>query len=141
MLTDRTPVTNGLSGGVISFRTWRFADLGTRLDFLLAGFGWCNMPVHMVRDHIDAGRLKVLDVTGPRLGGADIHVVHARGRPPGKAGRWLIEAIRVRLPKCVGPMTLPGAEVAQDPGERLVFAEDNAMCTRGESIIETSPIT
>ncbi|HMN86725.1 MAG TPA: LysR family transcriptional regulator [Bauldia sp.] len=107
VLTDRTPLTNGISGGIVSFRTWRFADLGTRLEFLLAGFGWCNMPVHLVREHILAGRLKVLELSDPPRRAAEIHVVHARGRPPGKAGRWLIEAIRERLPQCVGPLSLP----------------------------------
>ena len=56
VLTDRTPVSNGLTGGIVSFRTWRFADLATRLEFLLGGFGWCNMPFHLVRDHVDSRR-------------------------------------------------------------------------------------
>jgi DNA-binding transcriptional LysR family regulator len=100
VLTDRTPLSNGLSGGIVSFRTWRFADLATRLDFLLAGFGWCNMPLHMVRDHIDSGALKVLDVAEPTISGLDIHVVHERGRAPGKAGRWLIEHLRHKVTEC-----------------------------------------
>jgi DNA-binding transcriptional LysR family regulator len=100
VLTDRTTVSNGLSGGIVSFRTWRFADLATRLEFLLAGFGWCNMPYHMVRDHIDSGALKVLDIAEPTLTGLDIHVIHERGRAPGKAGRWLIEDLRQRVTAC-----------------------------------------
>ena len=58
VLTDRTPLTQNFSGGIVGHHIWRFADLSTRLEFLLAGFGWCNMPLHMVRDHIAAGRLK-----------------------------------------------------------------------------------
>src|SRR6202789_740307 len=58
VLTDRTPLTQNLSGGIVSRQIWRFADLTTRLDFLLAGFGWCNMPSHMVSEHVAAGRLK-----------------------------------------------------------------------------------
>ena len=27
--------------GLSSARLWHFVDLGKRLDFLLAGFGWC----------------------------------------------------------------------------------------------------
>ena len=97
VLTDRTPVSEGLSGGIISHRTWRFADLTTRLDFLLAGFGWCYMPQHMVREHIAAGRLKVLDLREQSRHEFPIHVIHERGRPPGRAGRWLIDHIRERL--------------------------------------------
>lgn len=103
VLTDRTPVSEGLSGGIISHRQWRFADMTTRIQFLLAGFGWCHhIPTHMVREHIAAGRLKVLELherSGPDLA---IHIIHERGRPPGRAGRWLIDRIRQRLPTCVG---------------------------------------
>ena len=35
VLTDRTPLTQNLSGGIVSRHIWRFADLATRLDFLL----------------------------------------------------------------------------------------------------------
>jgi DNA-binding transcriptional LysR family regulator len=100
VLTDRTPLSNGVSGGIISLRTWRFADLATRLEFLLGGFGWCNMPLHLVRDHVEAGTLKVLDTAEPTIAGLDIHVVHERGRSPGKAGRWLIEDLRRRVTEC-----------------------------------------
>ncbi len=58
VLTDRTPLTQNFSGGIVGHHIWRFADLSTRLEFLLAGFGWCNMPLHMVREPIAAGRLK-----------------------------------------------------------------------------------
>src|SRR6202012_2134921 len=62
VLTDRTPLSQGLWGGIVSRRVLRFADLGTRLDYLLGGFGWCNMPTHIVQPHIDAGRLVVLEL-------------------------------------------------------------------------------
>ena len=54
-----------------------------------------------------AGRLKALDIVDFRPPELDLHVVHDRGRAPGKAGRWLIEDIRRRLPSCIEPMTLP----------------------------------
>ena len=34
--------------GVISPKVWRFVELGRRLDFLLAGLGWCRMPQELV---------------------------------------------------------------------------------------------
>lgn len=101
VLTDRTPITAGFNGGVVSNRIWRFADQATRLDYLLAGFGWCNMPIQTVRDHIAAGRLKQLQLTtGPRA--LPMHVAHRRGRPPGRAGRWLIDELRTGARMCVG---------------------------------------
>ena len=102
VLTDRTPLTQNSHGGIISHHIWRFADLSTRLEFLLAGFGWCNMPAHMVIDHIEAGRLKRLALAEKNAFVFRIHVVHERGREIGRAGRWLIEDLRRRLagPAC-----------------------------------------
>ena len=97
VLTDRTPLTHTLGGGVVSHHIWRFADLATRLEFLLAGFGWCNMPAHMVADHIAAGRLKRLETGEHGAIEFRIHVVHERGREIGRAGRWLIADMRERM--------------------------------------------
>ncbi len=101
VLTDRTPMSQNLRGGIMSLHIWRFADLGTRLEFLLAGLGWCNMPRHLVSDHIRAGRLKELVLKERSNLALPMHVVYERGRPPGKAGRWFIEALRKRLLQCV----------------------------------------
>jgi len=100
VLTDRTQITARFSAGVISRRVWRFADLSTRLDYLLAGFGWCNMPAHMVDPHIEAGRLKRLRLVENDSWSMPIHLVHPRNRPPGRAGRMLIADLRERLVKC-----------------------------------------
>jgi DNA-binding transcriptional LysR family regulator len=118
VLTDRSPLTNGIGGSVLSLQTFRFADLSTRLDFLLGGFGWCNMPIHMVREHIAGGRLVILDIADFKPPELPLHFIHQRGRAPGRAGRWLMEDIRRRLPKCVEPMSLP-APKGLDRGLRL----------------------
>jgi DNA-binding transcriptional LysR family regulator len=102
VLTDRTPLTQNLSGGVVSRHIWRFADLTTRLDFLLAGFGWCNMPSHMVSEHVASGRLKRLRIANQEEVALPLSVVHERGRLPGKAGRWLIADLRERMKTCPG---------------------------------------
>ena len=100
VITDRTPLTAGFSGGILSQRIWRFADMSTRLEYLLDGFGWCYMPVHLVDAHIAAGRLKTLDIAEHRgrQFSFPLHVMHERGRPPGRAGRWLIAELRRQLP-------------------------------------------
>ena len=97
VLTDRTPLTQNLHGGIVGHHIWRFADLATRLDFLLAGFGWCNMPAHLVEEHIAAGRLKRLEIAERDAFEFRLHVVHERGREIGRAGRWLIADLRERL--------------------------------------------
>lgn len=102
VLTDRTQLTAGFSGGVIGRRTFRFADIATRLDFLLAGFGWCNMPLHMVEAHLKAKRLKHLKLAERASWEFPIHVMHRRDRPPRRAGRWLIDDLRARLTSSPG---------------------------------------
>jgi DNA-binding transcriptional LysR family regulator len=101
VLTDRTPLSQNLRGGIVSLHIWRFAELNTRLEFLLAGFGWCNMPRHMVDEHIRAGRLKELELKDRANLELPRHVVYDRGRPPGKAGRWFIGDLRKRLAMCL----------------------------------------
>jgi DNA-binding transcriptional LysR family regulator len=98
-------ITDGLAGpstggnGVISPKIWRFADLARRLDFLLEGLGWGSMPVHMVGHLIAAGRLVEIPLVDRQLTLVQIpiYAVHLRGKPPGKAGRWLIDNLAARL--------------------------------------------
>ena len=42
---------------VLSPRTWRVADLRTKLELVRGGLGWGNLPEHVVRDDVSAGRL------------------------------------------------------------------------------------
>ena len=92
--------TDGPSYGVISRRVWRFVDLARRLDFLLAGFGWCKMPSYLVEPYIAAGRLKVLDIATGSLsqdGSLQVYAAHIRNRPLGRAGSWLLHDLQTRL--------------------------------------------
>ncbi len=115
VLTDRTSITQNMQGGVVSSHIWRFADLATRLEFLLAGFGWCNMPWHMVEAHIVAGRLKRLALAHTVPAELPIYVVHERGRTLGRASRWLVGDLRQRLTTCPGA-TQGAAVRAAQPG-------------------------
>src|SRR5215469_15225122 len=100
VLTDRTPLSAGIQGNVLGRRIWRFADMSTRLQYLLDGFGWCYMPAHLVGAHITAGRLTRLDIAEHRGRefALSLHVMHEPSRPPGRAGRWLIAELRRQLP-------------------------------------------
>ena len=91
--------TAGPNYGLSGAKLWRFVDLGRRLDFLLAGFGWCRMPEHLVAEHLAAGRLVPLPIDEdptPR-DGLTIHAAHRRDRALGPAGRWLLDDLRQRL--------------------------------------------
>ena len=89
----------GGSYGVVGHRVWRFVDLGRRLDFLLGGFGWCKMPANAVEPHLDSGKLARLDIQDESVapsGGLTVYAAHARDRPLGRAGSWLLGDIRRR---------------------------------------------
>ena len=90
---------SGPDYGLSSARLWRFVDLARRLDFLLAGFGWCRMPEHLVTDAIADGRLVWLDVEDDPTPqeGLPIYAAHRRDRQLGTAGRWLLDNLRQRL--------------------------------------------
>jgi DNA-binding transcriptional LysR family regulator len=86
--------------GVISPHAWRFVDLGTRYRFLRAGFGFCNMPLHMVAEDIAAGRLKriVIESWGKPAFPVPYYLVLRRGREPGRAVCWLMQHLQQRFP-------------------------------------------
>ena len=91
--------TGGADYGLSSARLWRFVDLGRRLDFLLAGFGWCRMPEHLIAEDLARGRLVPLRLADdPTLDGElSIYAAHRRDRVPGPAGRWLLDQMREHL--------------------------------------------
>jgi DNA-binding transcriptional LysR family regulator len=94
------PVDGGSADyGLSSARLWRFVDLGRRLDFVLAGLGWCRMHEHLVAGLISAGRLQMLELaedTTPQ-DGLTIYAAHKRSHTLGPAGSWLLDDLRARL--------------------------------------------
>jgi len=112
VLTGRNAYAQSVRGGIISPHVWRFVDQTTRLEFLLSGFGWCYMPLHMVQTPIDQGRLKRLDFLHDEPAPEFLlYVVCPRDRPLGRAGRWLVVDLRERLKSC--PASFPPAMAAE----------------------------
>ena len=91
VLTDRSQLTDGRDFAVVSSRTWRLADLGSKYILLKAGIGWGNMPVPMIAEDIAAGRLVHLDMPDARGGDYGFDIVFRTDTPPGPAARWLLE--------------------------------------------------
>ncbi|WP_076070237.1 LysR family transcriptional regulator [Sphingomonas montana] len=91
---------DGPSYGIIGTRVWRFVELSRRLDFLLAGLGWCRMPEYLVAPHLADGRLVSLaieDHAARATGPLTIYAAQMRDRALGRAGSWLLNEMRVRL--------------------------------------------
>ena len=89
----------GPNYGLAGDRLWRFVDLGRRMDFLLAGFGWCRMPAHLIEQALSTGRLVPIQIAGDVTPeeGLTIYAAHLGERTPGRAGHWLLEDLRTRL--------------------------------------------
>jgi len=89
----------GPSYGVLATKTWRFVDLARRLDFLMAGLGWCRMPEQLVAAAVGSGRLARLQIEDDPApaGSLTIYAAHMRDRLLGRAGAWLLNDLRTRF--------------------------------------------
>jgi DNA-binding transcriptional LysR family regulator len=103
VLTDRSDLSAGREFGVMSAKTWRIADLGAKHAFLRAGLGWGSMPLNVVEADIATGTLVALRFEdGPGPGGfvMPLSAVYPSDSPPGPAGRWLIDRLKL---EALGP--------------------------------------
>ena len=95
VITDRSDRTAGQDHGVLSRRTWRLADLAAKHALLVGGFGWGTMPLHMVAEDLDAGRL--VRIRPARWSDQAFEVpmvrMHRPIHPPGPALSWLLERL------------------------------------------------
>jgi DNA-binding transcriptional LysR family regulator len=98
VLTDRSDLTEGREFGVMSPLTWRLGDLFAKHAFLLKGLGWGGMPLHTVKQDLLQGRLVKLSIEDLPEEGLilPMSAAYLTAKPPGPAGRWLIE----RLQQC-----------------------------------------
>jgi DNA-binding transcriptional LysR family regulator len=104
ILTDPAQA-GGPSFSIVSQRVWRFVDIGRRLEFLLAGFGWCNMPLHMVDPHLRAGRLIRMNIEDTTVlpDELPLYAAHRRDLPLGRAAQWLLAELQRQQWPSTGP--------------------------------------
>lgn len=97
VLADRSSLTAGRHFGVVSSKTWRLGDMGAKQAFLRAGLGWGYMPLPMIEEDLASGRLVTLSLQmQPDIGpGFSMHAVHLMDYPPGPAGRWFVNRLRM----------------------------------------------
>jgi DNA-binding transcriptional LysR family regulator len=98
VLTDRSELTAGREFGVMSPLTWRLGDLFAKHAFLLKGLGWGGMPEHAVKQDVRESRLAKLSIEDlpEEAMILPMSAAYLTAKPPGPAGRWLIE----RLTQC-----------------------------------------
>src|SRR5882724_5281687 len=105
VLTDRSELSQGKEFGVFSANTWRLADLGAKRAFLRAGLGWGGMPVDAIeRDLANRSlvKIRIEDLPEGHLAMA-MFAVFRTDRPPGPAGRWLLERLKSDIAPRAGP--------------------------------------
>jgi DNA-binding transcriptional LysR family regulator len=114
VLTDRSELTAGREFGVMSPFTWRLGDLFAKHAFLLKGLGWGGMPLHTVEEDLRAGRLAKLSIEDLPEEGLTLPMsaVYLTAKPPGPAGRWLIE----RLRQCPGGLPTAHRKITRVAG-------------------------
>ncbi len=93
VLSDRSSLTRDQEFGVLGTRTWRLADLGSKLMLLREGVGWGNMPAPMVAEDLANGRLVQLDLPDLRGGDYGFDAIYRTDTPPGPAAAWLIARV------------------------------------------------
>jgi len=118
VLTDRSELTAGREFGVMSPLTWRLGDLFAKHAFLLRGLGWGGMPLHAVKQDLLEGRLAKLSIEDLAEDSLilPMSAVYLTAKPPGPAGRWLIE----RLKQCSGQSAARQKPVLPHASETLV---------------------
>ncbi|WP_213772759.1 LysR family transcriptional regulator [Bradyrhizobium sp. dw_78] len=94
VLSDRSPLTQSRDFAVVSPRTWRLADMGSKHMLLKAGIGWGNMPKPMVQEDLDSGRLVQLDLPEAKEDTYRFQAIYRTDAPPGPAANWLIARFR-----------------------------------------------
>src|SRR5262249_5632015 len=95
---------------VLSPRTWRIADLYTKHAMLRAGLGWGNLPEHMVREDLRAGRLVRIR---PTAWAEDEHTIHLsaiyrRDTTLGPARRWILSRLAALCARETAPENRKG---------------------------------
>jgi DNA-binding transcriptional LysR family regulator len=94
VLTDRSQLTEGQDYGVLTARSWRLADLGTKHACLKAGFGFGNMPLHLVQEDLGSGALvRIYPASAPTSIMHPLYFLWRQVDPPGPAARWLLERL------------------------------------------------
>jgi DNA-binding transcriptional LysR family regulator len=85
----------------LAAETWRVANMEARRDMILRGIGWGTLPRHLVTAELAEGRLVELSLAAraAEMMRIELFAIHRIDTPPGRAGRWLVEAFSAAMAK------------------------------------------
>jgi DNA-binding transcriptional LysR family regulator len=102
VLSERSE-TGVADQAVLSPHTWRVADLHTKHEMIRAGLGWGNLPEHLVREDLEAGKLVELRLEQERT--LALWAIYKKETVLGPAHRWLLEKLRAYCERDAPPAT------------------------------------
>jgi DNA-binding transcriptional LysR family regulator len=121
VLSERSE--NGVADqAVLSPRTWRVGDLHTKQALLCAGLGWGNLPEHLARDQLRAGKLIMIRLEAWAEDEHTLHLsaIYRSDTMFGPAHRWLLAQLEE---VCV-------SEIDETPKRRRARAAPGARLPR-----------
>ena len=95
ILTDPSKRTEGRMFSVYAEQRILTSDFGSKHGMLRSGLGWGFMPLSIVKDDIDCGRLTVLDLADrpPRTRRMPLYLIHRSEESPGIAAQCVIREL------------------------------------------------
>jgi DNA-binding transcriptional LysR family regulator len=113
---DPSDISGALGIGLRVPKVWRLSQLGAKLAFLRAGFGFGVLPLHIIEEDLASGTLVEITTEDAPHGGRLIEMwaIYRTDSPPGPAGRWFIDRLKREqaVPVKREPARSPPASVA-----------------------------
>lgn len=72
---------------------WTVSDFAAKKEILLAGLGWGGIPVHMINDELDEGKLVALNVESYQPRQSHLYQIRKRDRTTGVVSQYIWEAL------------------------------------------------
>ncbi len=96
VLEDRSHLSTDQQVGVVGANVWRIGGQGAKHGLLKGGFGWGSMPLHMVGEDLQAGRLVQLHPAhwGEPCQQLPLYLISPSDHPPGPVTRDAIALLR-----------------------------------------------
>jgi len=82
------------AASLLSPKVWLLGNLGAKLAFLRAGFGFGGLPLHVVEADLASGALVQITPEDAPVSTCVISAVYRTDSPPGPAGRWLVDHLK-----------------------------------------------
>jgi DNA-binding transcriptional LysR family regulator len=79
----------------LSYDAWQVADLSSRYAMIKAGLGWGTVPESLAHEDLVTGRVVRLNLASRSSEAmrVPIYAIYKASKPPGEAGRWLIDRL------------------------------------------------